>query len=490
MKKTPGMGLCSQLNVFLSPQSVAVIGASDRPGSWGSFIMDGLVTWRYPGKIYPVNRNGGTVFGIPAYPDVESIQKPIELAVITIPENAVEDAIRVCGAQGVKGITIITAGFGESVEGGRARERAMVELASSYGMRILGPNVSGTFNLHARFNASGSPAQHLVATPLAAVCQGGYAFYDLLAAGHARGMGVGRFIHTGNECDLEVADFLRMFGDDPEVRGILMYLETLRDPRRFMGIVRDVTMEKPVVVHKAGTTAGGARAARSHTGALAGEGRVYEAAFAQSGVILSPTMELLLPLGHALIERPPMRGNRVGIITMGGSWGVALTDQLEGHELQVPELSPSLQARLRDLGMPPRASTRNPVDIGAAGFYQITLDTVVEMGREMLRSGEVDGLILHGLGRPGMGGEEALASRKTFFPIEKRLMADVQALQAETDRPVLIGCTLSPWESQAVHDLNREGIRIYHRLDEIAQILSGLYQRWRMTLPQGKSPGG
>jgi acetyl-CoA synthetase (ADP-forming) len=470
-----------ELKVFLRPRSVAVIGASDTPGTWGSFIMEGLLAWKYPGKIYPVNRNGNSVYGIPSYRDIRDIPDTVDLAVVAVPQEVLGETLLGCASRGVKGVTIISAGFGEVDGEGQCREKQLRELACSLGMRLLGPNVSGTFNLHAGFNASGAPARHLVPSPLAAVCQGGYAFYDLLAAGGGRGMGVGWFVHTGNEGDLEVTDFLELLGRDPQVKGILMYLEALRDTRRFMEAAREVTSHKPVLVFKAGRTAGGARAARSHTGALSGEYRIYAGAFRQAGVLVCPSMDLLLSLGHVLVERPLMRGNRVGIMTMGGSWGVSLTDELERRGMVVPELSHGLQEVLRGLGMPPRASTKNPVDIGAAGIsYHLSLDNVVSMAREMLCSGELDGLIFHGLGRPGMARErEADRARGVFLAVEVRLMREIQGLERETGRPVLLGCCLSPWESQAVCDLNAEGIRTYQRLDEMAWALALLAQRAR-----------
>ncbi len=471
----------TDLNVFIEPKSVAVIGASERPGSWGSFIMEGLLAWHYPGKLYTVNRRSSAVYGLQAYPDVGSIPDPVELAVLTIPGDSVEGAIQECGAKGVKGVTIITAGFGEAMEGGRAREEAIADLARSYGMRILGPNVSGSFNLHARFNASASPAEHLVPSPLAGVCQGGYAIYDLLARGFGHGMGVGKFIHTGNECDLTVTDFLDHFGRDPQVRGILMYLETLRDGKRFMGVARRVARDKPIIVHKAGRTAGGSRAAQSHTGAIAGMREVYRGALEQANIIICPSMELLLPLGHALIERPPMRGKRVAIVTMGGSWGVALSDRLEEEGLVVPELSLPLQTRLRSLGMPPRASTKNPVDIGAAGVRAFSVEALLEMGRMLLSSNEVDALILHGFGRPGFIQEETSPGRKLFLEVEKQVMHGYNRLQQEMGRPVILGCCLSSRESQAVSDLQKGGVRFFHRLDEIAQILFRMHEYWRKT---------
>ncbi len=470
--------MTSTLDVFLKPKHVAVIGATERPGSWGSFIMEGLLSWGYPGKIYPINRRTDQVYGIPAYKGLEAVDGPIDLAIFTIPQESVEQALSECGKKEVKGVTIITAGYREALSKGGDMEKALVNLARSKGMRLLGPNVSGTFDLHASFNGAASPAEHLCPTAIAAICQGGYAFYDLLASGFSRGMGVGKFIHTGNECDLTATDFLEHLGTDPQVKVLLMYLEAVREGRRFLEVARRVSREKPIVVYKGGRTPGSARAAQSHTGALAGSGRVYLGAFSQAGLLMAPTMELLLPMGHALLERPPMKGPRVAIVTMGGSWGVALSDALEEAGLCVPELSQGLQARLRSLGMPVRASTKNPVDIGASGLF-FARDIMLALGREVLTSGEVDALVLHGMGRPGMLEEDAPSRLKLFLEINKEVITGFCDLEKETGLPVLIATVFTPWESQVVYDLNAQGVRIYNRLDEIAQILGLLYSHWK-----------
>jgi acyl-CoA synthetase (NDP forming) len=466
------------LDVFLNPASVAVIGATERPGSWGSFMMQGLLSKNYPGKIYPVNRNAKQIYGIPAFEEVSAIEAPVDLAILTIPENSLEEAIADCGQKQIKGSVIVTAGFGEASKRGEAREKALAHLARAYGMRLLGPNVSGTFNLHAGFNASASPAEHLLRTPLAAICQGGYAFYDLLASGFSRGMGVGKFIHTGNECDLTSADFLQHLENDPDVKAVLMYLEAVRDGRHFLQVARRVSRRKPVVVYKAGRTPGGARAAHSHTGALSGTKEIYQGLLNQTGVLVSPSMEILLPLGHALLERPPLRGRRIAVVTMGGSWGVALSDTLEEHGLIVPELSSRLQKSLRSLGMPERASTRNPVDIGASGLF-FSENILLAFGRDILLSGEVDALILHGVARPGMLGDNAPERMKLFLEINKSVVKGFTQFEKETGLPVLIGNIYTPWESQVVYDLNQLGIRIYNRLDETAQLLALLYRYWK-----------
>jgi acyl-CoA synthetase (NDP forming) len=469
------------LNAFLNPKSVAVIGATERPGSWGSFIMGGLLSRSFPGKIFPVNRNGGKIYGIRAFRDMRDIQEPVDLGVICIPEQFLEKEIEACGQKGVSGITIITAGFGEVSKEGRQRQQAIADLARSYGMRVLGPNVSGTFNLYASFNASSTPAENLLATPLAAACQGGYAFYDILSSGWQRGIGLGKFIHTGNECDLTVTDFLEEFGRDPEVKAIAMYIEAIRDGSRFIEVAGTAARKKPVVVYKAGKTSDSARAANSHTGALSGKRQIYSGLFHQLGIVTSPSMELLLPIGQALMERPPMRGKKTAVITIGGSWGVALTDALTESGLAVPELSRSLQKSLRSLGMPDRASTKNPVDFGASGLF-LSTEVLLAIGRGILRSGEVDALVVHGIGRPGMHTAKTPEEWNIFLDIEKQQIMGFAALQKEFNIPVLSGSHYNPWESQVVSDLTRDGIRIYNRLNEIAQLLAAMAAYWKNRL--------
>ena len=465
------------LNIFFNPKAVAVIGATERPGAWGSTVMQNLLSLKYGGDIYPVNVHAERIFNVPAFKEVREIPGPVDLAILTIPAKSIESAVRACGRKRVKGMIIVTSGFSETSEQGLEREKALVKLAHAHGIRVVGPNVSGIFNLHNHFFARGGRTSDLLATSLAAITQGGIAFTDTLTSGGNRGMGVGKFVHTGNECDLTMTDFLDHFGQDPDVKAILLYIEGIRHSRRFIDVARKVTRKKPVVAYKGGRTPGSARAAQSHTAALAGKKELWEALIRQVGIVPSPTMELLLPLGHALVERPPMRGKRIGIITVGGSWGVILSDFLEEAGLSVPEFSHSLQKRLHELGMPERASTRNPIDIGAAGIFA-SGDMVLTLGKEVLASGETDALILHGFGRPEMLKEDSPPVQRTFLDLEKRFIRGFNAFEKEWQRPVLIGSHFSPWESQTIFDVNKESIRIYHDIDKIARLLSLMYQYW------------
>lgn len=484
-----------EIDTFFNPKSVAIIGATDRPGTWGYFVMMGLTGGKLPGsdsepvarfngEIYPINNRSEKIFGLKAYKDIRDVPGPVDAAVVSIPESTVEDVIKACGEKGVKGVTIITAGFSESAAGGKKREEEMKRIAHSYGMRIVGPNVGGAFNLHAHYNTTvvesdlrGS--RRLVPTPLSAVCQGGYAIFDLVISSFERKMGFGKFIQSGNECDLQVVDFLEYYGNDPETKGIVMYLESLRNIPKFREVAAEVTRKKPIIVFKAGRTENGTRAAHSHTGALAGSDAMFQGLFNQLNIVVSPSMEMLIPLSHSILELPPMKGNRVAIMTYGGSWGVPLTDHLELEGMRVPEFSPDLQKKLRE-HMPERASVRNPIDLGAAGMASLPTELLMTLGRTVLSSGEVDAMVLHGLGAPLMPGDNPnLGLMKMYADFEKFMMKSVSSLQDEFSMPVLLGSHFNKYESQAIHDVYEEKLRVYIRLEEISQTLSRLYKYWR-----------
>src|SRR5262249_9428626 len=192
------------------------------------------------------------------------------------------------------------------------------------------------------------------------------AITDLAAREVSARRGFGKFLHTGNEADISVVDFLEYCEDDPETQALCLYIEGLRHGRRFLEVARRLAPRKPIVVFKAGVSADGSRAAASHTGALTGSPGMYRDLFRQAGLVQAPAFELCLNIAHALLERPRLRQPTLGIATMGGSWGVMLTDALGHYGLRVPELPLALQAEMRRLGMPERASVRNPVDFGAA----------------------------------------------------------------------------------------------------------------------------
>ena len=462
------------LDVFLNPQSVAVVGASDKPLSWGCFIMRGLLSVGYTGKVYPVNPNHGKVKGITAFKDLRDIEGPVDLAILIVPEHLAVEAVEACAEKGVQGITLITAGLGEASDQGRYREENIARIAASNGIRLLGPNVSGTFNLLRPFNESSCDARSLKPTKLAGICQGAWAFHDILTSGFYANMGVGKLVQTGNEADLTVTDFIEYFASDPEVEGIIVHIESIKGIERFADSGRNAAQTKPVVVFKAANTAAGRRASEAHTGTDCTTEQLSADFFTNLGMVAVPCPELLLPIGHALTERPSLDGPRIGIVTMGASWGVALTDVLEIHGMKVLEFSSLLQETLRSLGLPKRASVRNPVDFGASGRYG-NAELLASIGRAILSSGEVDGLILHGIGRPVIPGSDCARSDSGDTEVEKAMICSFHEIEKDYDIPVTIACHYSRYESPAVNEAEQLGIRIYHRLDDVAEVLSGMH---------------
>jgi acetyltransferase len=468
------------LSFFFAPKSVAVVGASSRPGSWGYRIADGLLARGYEGTLYLVNPNAREILGVKAYPRLDQVPGEVELVIIAIPADKLWDTLEDCARKGVRGIVIISSGFGEALgEEGKQIEEKMARFCRGNGIRLIGPNVSGVYNLHRSFCASGENPRDMRSSNMSFICQGGFAIHNVVTRGRSKGIGLGKFVHTGNEADLQCTDFLEFLGEDPETHVILIYMEGIKEPRRFLQIARRITPKKPIIVYKGGRSRAGNRAAASHTGALAGNIDLYRALFTQAGCIMAPTFETILELGHAFTFYPPLKGSRVGIVTMGGSWGVMLTDHVSGKGFRLPEFSPSLQKTLRGVGMPYRASTRNPVDFGAAGFALVK-EARLSIIEALLSSTEIDALIYHGHGFGGIELDSLPKWVRERQKEEEELLRKAVEMMRTYEKPFLIGCHMSHLESATIRNLVHDGIPVFSRLEDIANCLSGLhlyYQR-------------
>jgi acetyltransferase len=463
----------SDLDAFVRPRSIAVVGASERPDAWGHWLLRQLLREGFPGTVYPINRRAQTILGQPVYPTVSAVPGPVDLAIIAIPTAQILETIYDCVAKGVKAGLIITAGFSETHQDGRAQEQEMVAYARAHGMRLVGPNVSGIINLHYNLLAHPAERQYLYKTPVTFICQGAYAITDLAAHEASARRGFGKFLHTGNEADISVVDFLAYCEHDPETQAICMYIEGLRNGRRFLEVARRIAPHKPIVIFKSGVTADGSRAAASHTGALAGSAAMYRDLFHQAGLVQAPTFELCLNITHALLEMPRLQQPTIGIATMGGSWGVMLTDALGQRGLRVPDLPTALQEEMRRLGMPERASVRNPVDFGAA-IGSVSAAARVQMVELMLAWQGIGGVVVHGYGSAGFLPHDAPAAARQRFEEEKALLRSLHALQERYQKPVVLATAMTPLESQMVQELIAEGLRFQHRLDDAAAVLAAL----------------
>jgi acetyl coenzyme A synthetase (ADP forming)-like protein len=377
------------LDAILRPKSIAVVGASRQPDTIGYQILDNLVRWGFKGPVYPVNPGAAHVHSIAAYPSVSAIPGPVDLAVIVVRKQHVLAIAEECGRKGVKGLVVITAGFAEVGGEGIERERQLVEIVTRYGMRMVGPNCMGVLNT--------DPAVSLLATfapkmpphgPVAIVSQSGAMGQSILDYGEELGIGIYQFVSVGNKPNVSGNDLLEYWADDPNVKAILMYLESFGNPRRFAQIARKLTRRKPIFVVKAGRTAAGARAASSHTAALAGTDLAADVLMQQCGVIRAQTVEELFDYAMAFPRLPLPKGNRVAIISNAGGPAIILADACESSGLSVPELAPQTQAAIR-AQVAEEASVRNPVDLIASAKAAVYREVI----KLVLRDPNVDAVI-------------------------------------------------------------------------------------------------
>ncbi|MDQ6674598.1 MAG: GNAT family N-acetyltransferase [Chloroflexota bacterium] len=354
----------SALRRVLYPRSVAVVGASQKPGAVGAAVVRNLLGAAFPGPIYPVNPAGGTIQSLPAYASLEDIPGPVDLAIVAVPSKHVIGVAEQCGRKGVHSLIVLTAGFAEVGLEGQYLQSELLRICRSYGMRLIGPNCIGAINTDpaAPLNATFGPLMPLpgrigMATQSGAL---GLAAIDFTAA---RGLGFSSLVSMGNKADISGNDLLGYWHTDPQTDVILLYLESFGNPRKFSHFARAISRSKPIVALKSGRSAVGARATASHTGALLSASDVtVDALFRQAGVIRTDTLDEMLDVADLLVHQPLPAGRRVAILTNVGGPAVMCADTCEAHGLELPPLSEATQARLREL-LPAEASVANPVDM-------------------------------------------------------------------------------------------------------------------------------
>ncbi len=369
------------LDSLLKPSSVAVIGASRTPGTIGYETLHNLLLGGFTGAVYPVNPHAASIHSVRAYPSVSDLPEAPELAIVVVPKEHVAAVVKECGEVGVRGLVVITAGFKEVGGAGVERERELLALVRRYGMRMVGPNCMGLLNLAPDISLNGTFAP---STPprgtIAFMSQSGAMGVTILDYAAEFGIGVSSFVSMGNKADVSSNDLLEYWREDPDVGVILMYLENFGNPRHFPLIARETTRTKPVIAVKAGRSRAGARAATSHTGALAAVDVATDALFAQCGVIRMDTVAGLFDAAMAFSSGPLPSGPNVAIVTNAGGPGIIIADACEATGLEVAPLSEESQARLRS-GLPAEASVVNPVDMIAsarAEDYRKALEVVLE----------------------------------------------------------------------------------------------------------------
>ncbi len=355
------LGVTASLQPFFAPASIAVIGASARRGTIGGELFRNVLQADYTGAAYPVNRGAEPVGGVGGYASIADVPSPVDLAVVCVPGDRVIAAVQGALAAGVKAICVISAGFAEVGAEGAQRQDELLALVRAHGARLIGPNCLGIAASGSRLNATFA-RRPVPAGRVAFSSQSGALGLALLEAADARGLGLSSFVSIGNKADVSSNDLLEYWEDDESTDLILLYLESFGNPRKFARVAGRVARSKPILAMRSGTSRAGARAASSHTAALAGSDGAVEALFWQAGVIRARTLEELLDTAVLLSSQPLPRGNRVAVLTNAGGLGILCADACDGAGLELPELAEETRARLR-LSTPVEASLSNPVDL-------------------------------------------------------------------------------------------------------------------------------
>jgi acetyl coenzyme A synthetase (ADP forming)-like protein len=376
----------ASLDAIFRPKSIAVIGASKRPGAIGREIVHNLISGDFHGKLFPVNPNADYIHSIKAYPSILEIPDPVDLAIIVVPAALVLRVVDECGRKGVKGLVIITAGFRETGAEGAAREKELRETCERYRMRVVGPNCLGVFNAEpdVSLNATFAPGVPLCG-PVGFVSQSGALGIAIWTEMQKRNVGFSQFASIGNKIDVTGNDLLEYWENDPRTKVVALYTEGIGKPVRFTTLARRISRKKPILMVKSGRTEAGARAASSHTGALSGVDAATDALLQQVGVIRAHTIEDMMTLILGFSRCPLPKGRRVAVLTNAGGPGIMATDALVGHGMELAAISDKTKKKLA-AKLPVEASIANPIDMIASA----DTDSFRDCLQILLKADEVD----------------------------------------------------------------------------------------------------
>ena len=450
--------MSENLDAIFKPRSIAVVGTSRKDGTIGREILHNLVAYGFNGPVYPVNPKATYVNSIKCYPDVSSIPDQVDLAVIVIPKESVLEVVKECGEKGAKGIVVISAGFKEIGEKGVKLEKDLVNIIKKYDMRLIGPNCMGVINtakdirMDATFGSTLPLEGHV-----GFISQSGALGNIILEYADELKTGFSKFVSMGNKADVSGNDLLLDFENDENTKIILMYLESFGNPRNFVKIARRLTKKKPIIAVKAGRTMAGAKAASSHTGALAGLDVAVDALFEQCGVLRATSIEELFDYALAFSNQPLPKGKRVAIVTNAGGPGILATDACVSLGLEMSTFDDETYKILNKI-LPEEASIHNPVDIlgdGGPDRYEKALGVV-------LKDKNVDAVM-------------------TIFvpPLMSRALdvaIAISRVSSKYDNPVL-GCFMGREEVlTSIQELEKNNIPAYLFPESAAKSIAGMYK--------------
>jgi acetyltransferase len=444
------------IDKILNAESVAIVGASKTETKRGYQAIRTLLDEKYEGEIYPVNPKEKSVLGFKCYRKVSEIDGPVDMALITTPAKTIPAVLKDCGRKGVSGAVIIAGGFGESGQEGLDLENEMVAAAREHGIRLIGPNTSGMMNLKQHLNLVG--LRDAPEGEIALLSQSGNMALTLITEAKLKSQkGFSYYVGVGNEADIRFHEYLEFFRKDKATKAILMYVEGMRDGRKFLQQAYKTTLQKPVVLLKSGRSATGAKSAGSHTGALAGISEVARTAFQRAGIMVVERSDQLFPAAEALSSLPPIKNNNVAILADGGGHATIAADLLTDLGVSIPPLSEKTRAQLKKI-LPDAAAVRNPVDV--AGGTDADPTIFADCAEILLKDPHIGGLLLVGLfGGYGIRFAESLALKEE--DAAHRMGKKVR----KRKKPIVVHSLYASKSPHPLHLLRYYNIPVYDSLD-------------------------
>ncbi|MFC1857245.1 acetate--CoA ligase family protein, partial [Thermodesulfobacteriota bacterium] len=453
---------------------------------WGYRILDNVIRGKFQGKIFPINHKEKEICGLEAYPSIKDVPDSVDLAIIVVPGKLVPRVLEECLEKRVKAGVMITAGFGEVGAEGKYLEKDLAGIAREGGMVFSGPNCNGLISTACDLSAAMGSIFPPKGT-ISMVTQSGNIGTLILSRGVKNSVGFSKYVSSGNEACLRSEDFIEFFGEDPETELIISYIEGIKDGRRFFEVCKKVSLNKPILLFKAGGTDGGARAVHSHTGSIAGAGDIFDAACAQTGVLKCDNLDELFDVATTLLRQPLPKSRRVGIVTSGGGWGALASDSCERKGLKVAPISKKSIEAL-DKILPPWWSKGNPIDL-VAGTHQ-DRDKIFETCiKTLIENNETDSILILGLGLM-LELMEKKKKDRTLSEIEERMMAAEMRLADVILRSLdEYGCPIitatdpnsfdKPEENPLFKKLREHQILSFSDTDRAAAVLWAMYKRYR-----------
>lgn len=458
----------SSFHEFLAPDSIAILGASPDPTKRGYKAMVGLINDGYEGAIYPINPKADTILGHKAYPSMESLPGPAALALICTPAKTIPDLLGQCGRNGTKGAIILASGFGEVDDAGAKLGQEVLEAAQKANVRIVGPNTSGIFNLHKKVNLLA--LDNIKPGDIGVISQSGNMLLALVLEAQSNGhVGFSTYVGPGNQIDLGFADYLQYLGEDKNTRVATLYVEGFKDGRVFLNVAKNVAKTKPVVVYKSGSTEAGQKAAKSHTGALAGRYGMTVDLLRQVGVTVVSQSDEILPVAEGLGLLQQANGNRVAILADGGGQATIASDRLCEAGLALAELSDATRSALRGI-LFSQASLVNPVDV--AGSTDANPSLLADCMGILVKDANVDMVLL-----VGMFGGYGIRFAEELKAEELQTADAIATLSGQTDKPLVVYSLYSHVRPEPLVRLREAGVPVYNSIEHAVQVLKALNER-------------